>query len=530
MDAQEVLVNFPFISPEEAAAVMCSNVSTARRRFQRMRQNGLATYHMVGRVGHLEQRWVLTREGLLHIFHAADGVPWWLKEPGLRSLYRRMEHLRVLYRLAPTLFEGAGRDWHQFPKTPRLTGCTYVRGRSRAQARQGPGLIQWILSYTQDISIPCCPVGTQLSKAQMRQRWQRRFVGLEVHSGSTYLESLGAPFVQVSDPQYDSTPHPSGYLVVAADELAFVQAYLELDQEGCCGDQPLLFVNAKSGASIYRGVVSPVSHDTVEDREIFDPSSIGNPGKVFPFDGPPCPEDLFGEALPFNVFELVDQWPGLRVQDIARLCRRSRKEVHDLTQKMVRMEWLQERGEMLYLGKRGMLYAARRDRVSPSRIQARVRDAIAQDHKPVGGHRRHTLAVNQVMIRLREAGIKVFPGWRSVVDIPGVTQLKPDLVMFAETPLGAYLYYIEVERTAVHPEQVANKLAPYRGAREAAYFAPAVFLTERPDAEELFRRQSRGLPVLTSTLADTRRGPLAGEISVWRLDGQSVPLSPVTLL
>ena len=107
MDAQEVLVNFPFISPEEAAAVMCSNVSTARRRFQRMRQNGLATYHMVGRVGHLEQRWVLTREGLLHIFHAADGVPWWLKEPGLRSLYRRMEHLRVLYRLAPTLFEGA---------------------------------------------------------------------------------------------------------------------------------------------------------------------------------------------------------------------------------------------------------------------------------------------------------------------------------------------------------------------------------------------------------------------------------------
>ena len=55
-------------------------------------------------------------------------------------------------------------------------------------------------------------------------------------------------------------------------------------------------------------------------------------------------------------------------------------------------------------------------------------------------------------------------------------------------------------------------------------FAPAIFITERPEAEELFRRQSRGLPVLTCTLADTRRGPLAGETTVWRHDGQPVPL------
>lgn len=74
---------------------------------------------------------------------------------------------------------------------------------------------------------------------------------------------------------------------------------------------------------------------------------------------------------------------------------------------------------MLYLGKRGVLFTARRDRVSPNGIQVRVRDAIKQDHKPVGSHRLHTLAVNQVMIRLREAGITAFPGWRSVLDIPG---------------------------------------------------------------------------------------------------------------
>lgn len=177
-----------------------------------------------------------------------------------------------------------------------------------------------------------------------------------------------------------------------------------------------------------------------------------------------------------------------------------------------------------------MLFAARRDRVSPNRIQVRVRDAIKQDHKPVGSHRRHTVAVNQVMIRLREAGITAYPGWRAVMDIPGATQLKPDLVMFAETPLGMYLYYIEVERTAVHPDQVARKLFPYREAQRTGKFAPAIFITERPEAEDFFRRQSRGLPVLTCTLADTKRGPLAGESTVWRHDGQPVPLRPVAWL
>ena len=184
---------------------------------------------------------------------------------------------------------------------------------------------------------------------------------------------------------------------------------------------------------------------------------------------------------------------------------------------------------MLYLGRRGMLFAARRDRVSPSIVQVRVKNAITQDHKAVGSHHRHTMAVNQLMVRLHEAGITASAGWRAVLDMPGATQLNPDLVMLAETPLGKGLYYIEVERTAVHPEQVAKKLTPYLRAREAGHFAPAIFITERPAAEELFRRQSRDLPVLTSTLADVRRGPLMGENTVWRSDGQAASLLPSSL-
>lgn len=354
MDTIEVPANFPFINPEEASAIMSVHVTTARRRFQKLRKDGLATCQIMGRGGHLEQRWVLTTEGLEGRFGYLDEVPRCLKEPGLRSLYGIMDQLRALYRIAPGIFDGPGRDWHQAPSTPRLTGCSFILGRSRSGVRQGPGLIQAVLSYTHDISIPVCWVGTQLAEAQIRPRWERRLEGLEVYPGSTYVDSLSDGFAHSSCPQCETVSHPSGYLVVGADGLATAQAFVNLTRDGGCGcNQPFLFVNAGSGGSFFTGVVSPGPHDKFEDREIYDFTGIGDPRKIARFDGPPHPEDLFGQAVPFSIFELAAQWPGLRVRDIARLCRRSKNEVDEITQEMVRGEWLQEHGGMVYLGKRG---------------------------------------------------------------------------------------------------------------------------------------------------------------------------------
>ena len=523
MDALELLANFPLINPEEASVIMGAHVTTARRNFHELGMDGHASCGTVGRCGHREQRWILTREGVERKFQYLEDVPWSLKEPGIRSLYRRIEQLRALYRIAPSLFAGPGRDWHKLPFTPRLTGCRFIRGASR-----GSGLIEAVLTYTHDITIFFCWVGSNLQKSQMMQRWGRRTVGLETHSESDHFNSLRDFFNDPPDPDYDPTPYPSGYLVIGADDLAMVQAYVNLPRD--CGfgrSQPFVFVSAKSGEAFCEGVVGPRPHDTVRDRETWPPGEIGNPQRAAGFDGTSNPEDILGGTVAALAFDIVAEWPGQRVKDIARRCQRSGKEVHALIQDMTRRLLMQERAGMLYLGERGILYVSRRDRVSANRVQARVKDAIAQDHRQVGSHRRHTIAVNQLMLRLYESGITPFAGWRAVLDIPGVTQLKPDLVMFAETALGRYLYYIEVERTAVHPQQVARKITPYREAHRMGHFAPVIVITEKPEAEELFRRQSRGLPVLTCTLADTRRGPLAGPDSVWRLDGQAIPLLPV---
>ena len=64
MDALEFLAEFPFINPNELAVIIGVDETTVRRQLERLRKDGLATCHMVGRGGHREQRWVLTREGL----------------------------------------------------------------------------------------------------------------------------------------------------------------------------------------------------------------------------------------------------------------------------------------------------------------------------------------------------------------------------------------------------------------------------------------------------------------------------------
>ena len=52
-------------------------------------------------------------------------------------------------------------------------------------------------------------------------------------------------------------------------------------------------------------------------------------------------------------------------------------------------------------------------------------------------------------------------GWRGEVNVPGLTQVRPDLlVLVEEGPLGAGPHCIEFERRAVQRWQVVGKLGP----------------------------------------------------------------------
>ena len=333
------------------------------------------------------------------------------------------------------------------------------------------------------------------------------------------------PYIDHISPDFDSDPRPSGYLVLGPDWWAVHSAYSNLPLEGYRGArQPFLFINVNELHGFSDGIVEPRPHDWIDNSPDYRPWAVGRIPRFLRPDAAPAPADLLGMAVPAATLDLVAEWSGLRRKDLARRLKRSRKRVIDpAVDEMLAGEWLQEVGGMLYLARTGILHVARRDRVSPDTIQARVAAAIKLDHQPVGAHRRHTVAVNEVMVLLHESGIPAYAGWRAVESLAG-TQLAPDLVIVAQSVYGMGIYYIEVERTAQYPEQVADKINPWSVAFHAGVLARVIFIVERPEVEDLFQNLGQEVPMFTSTLRDVRGGPLRGDVTVWRLRGRPVPL------
>ncbi len=299
------------------------------------------------------------------------------------------------------------------------------------------------------------------------------------------------------------------------------------------------------GAEIWRRPLVPSTIVDWLDCDIYKsdvPPKLGNPLSVGRPGGKDRPEEILGHALLAKIVEWVAEWSGLTVKNLARLTGTKGEVVKEECRKLVQEGWLQEHGGMFYLGERGIAYVARRDRVAMDKVRTRVDNDIREDNLEVGSNRNHTKAVNLTMIRLHEAGFPVCAGWRVLKDYPELgTQLKPDLAILAHSELGEGLHFIEVELTAKSPEGVKNKLEPHakingwdsadalahtvtaNGTTSLDYLdsarSPVIFIIKTANAERLFQRLGRGLPMLTTTLSKVRGGRLEGPETVWCLDG-----------
>ena len=114
-----------------------------------------------------------------------------------------------------------------------------------------------------------------------------------------------------------------------------------------------------------------------------------------------------------------------------------------------------------YLSELGMRRAANMSRVLPSIIRSRHRaylDRWYREHE-----QQHNDGVNRLVVRFAREGVTAVAGWRGEVNVPGLTQVRPDLlVQVSQGTLGAGVHCIEFERRAVRPLQVEHKLGPYR--------------------------------------------------------------------
>ena len=176
-----------------------------------------------------------------------------------------------------------------------------------------------------------------------------------------------------------------------------------------------------------------------------------------------------------------------------------------------------------YLSELGMRRAANLSRVLPGVIRSRhgaYLDRWYREHEQY-----HNDGVNRLVVRFAREGVETVAGWRSEVNVPGLTQVRPDLlVQVSEGTLGAGTHYIEFERTAVRPERVAEKLGPYRRVAAAGRALPLLMVCETARGRRNFRAAAGTLPMLTTTLERALAGPVTGPVTVWSRDGVQAAL------
>ena len=171
-----------------------------------------------------------------------------------------------------------------------------------------------------------------------------------------------------------------------------------------------------------------------------------------------------------------------------------------------------------YLSELGMRRAANMSRVLPSVIRSRHGAYLDRWYREHEQH--HNDGVNRLVVRFAREGVEAVAGWRGEVNVPGLTQVRPDLlVQVSEGALGPGTHFIEFERSAVSRYDVNNKLGPYRRMVAAGRPLPLLMVCETARGRANFRSVAGTLPMLTAILERSLAGPLTGPVTVWARNG-----------
>ena len=128
--------------------------------------------------------------------------------------------------------------------------------------------------------------------------------------------------------------------------------------------------------------------------------------------------------------------------------------------------------------------------------------------------------VNRLVVRFAREGVEAVAGWWGEVNVPGLTQVRPDLlVQVSQGPFGAGAHCIEFERSAVSPYDVNHKLGPYRRMAAAGRALPLLMVCETARGRANFRAAAGTLPMLTAILERALAGPLTGPVTAWSRNG-----------
>lgn len=226
-------------------------------------------------------------------------------------------------------------------------------------------------------------------------------------------------------------------------------------------------------------------------------------------------ERALRSRLAYRVFNTVSEFWNTSVTQVSRMLRDTNSHQGPLLKQLVEAGLLARFGGHYYLSRRGMHRAARFERVSPQRLERRLLNFIDDDGYTRRRNRKHDSAAIDLAIGFMRAGVPVFNGWRALITIPGWPQVSPDLIVRVGGPFGSDWYRVEYEQSATGPAAIRRKLRPYATMARNGRRLPFLVVCNLKRAEETSWQEGRGLPMLTTTLEESKAGPLVGESTVW---------------
>ena len=425
--------------------------------------------------------------------------PWTATSRGIETSLRRLAMLEPVYRLAPDLIRAGRVNRHPgdaaASREARMTDFRLLRrgGFYHAVARYGP-----------DLWTPFTYAGLQATERALRRKEQHRFWGVDCysHEEDRYLRIGNRLFYENPDQEVE----PSAQIVVASDAWA-----RELARQTLSGKTPTLFCTPDGECT--PAVELRPSRDLVSDPA--DHPTVGRPeaASLWLRDNPDMAA-IDGRTA-HRLSMTVCQFPAMRASWLREVVQGSPSEISRHLRRFVETGLVAVFDGRHYLSELGIRRTANMSRVLPGIIKSRhgpYLDRWYREHE-----QRHNDGVNRLVVQFAREGVEAVAGWRGEVNVPGLTQVRPDLlVLVEEGPLGTGPHFIEFERRAVQRWQVAEKLGPYRRMAATERPLPLLMVCETDLAEENFRKDRGGLPMLTTTQEPALAGPLTGAVTVWR--------------
>ena len=428
--------------------------------------------------------------------------PWTATSRGVEMSLRRLAMLEPVYRLAPDLIR-SGRV-----NLPKGDGAATRDARMTdfRLLRHG-GFYHAVARYGEDVWTPFTYAGLHATERVLRRKEQHRFWGVDSysHEEDRYLRIGNRTFYE--DP--DQEVEPSALVVVAVDSWA-----RDLARNTLSGNTPTLFCTPEGNCT--PAVDLRHSRDLVSDPA--GHPSVGRPesAELWLRDNPDM-EAIDGRTA-HRLFMTICQFPAMRASWLKEIVGGSSGEVSRHLGRFVQTGLVAVFDGRHYLSELGMRRAANMSRVLPSIIRSRHGAYLDRWYREHEQH--HNDGVNRLVARFAREGVLAVAGWRGEVNVPGLTQVRPDLlVQVSQGTLGAGTHCIEFERQAVHPFQVEHKLGPYRRMAAAGRPLPLLMVCETARGRRNFRAAAGTLPVLTTTLALALAGPVTGPVTVWSRDG-----------